>query len=95
MQKAGRQRAREWARKPRAPTLDDKAQAEVTKAVEKAIVAALRPLLAENEHRLLRTLQPNEVEAMAVGAITAHLAALAATGKADLLNDDISDLFVA
>jgi hypothetical protein len=51
----------------------DVLQAEITKAASAAIIESLRPLLVTNRDRLLRTLQPHEVEAMAVAAVSAYI----------------------
>ena len=75
---------------PRAPTHEDLKQTRILKACSKAVVESLRPVFKENPHKLLANLQPNEIEAVAVGVISAYIDERIA---AEELNDKIEDLF--
>lgn len=61
-------------------------------ACKKAVVDALRPSLAENRDRYLRELRLQDVEAVAVGVVSAYISARL---EAETLNDDISNVGVA
>lgn len=76
----------------RVPTREDGLQAEMTDAARKAAVGALKPLLAENPHRLLRTLTPGEVDSVVVAVIAAYTQIRALLQVREDFDDDLDDI---
>lgn len=74
----------------RVPTHEDLKQTRILKACNKAVIEALRPIVTENPHKLVKMLAPNEIEAVAVGVVSAYITERIA---AEELNDKIEDLF--
>jgi len=70
--------ARRPAKTPaRRATTEDHFQAVVLKAAADALIERIKPILAEQPHRPLRTLKRPEIEAMAVDVIAAYVRARA------------------
>jgi len=76
---------------PREPSADDKAQAEITAAAVKGMVDYMKPIVAADPSRLLKSLYPHEAEGLAVAAITAYVEIT--EQKRRELNDPVDDLF--
>lgn len=72
------------------PTAEDLKQTRILKACSKAVIEALRPIVTENPHKLVKMLAPNEIESVAVSVATAYINERVA---AEQLNDKIEDLF--
>lgn len=85
-------RGRKDAPPPRVPTREDGLQAEMTEAGRKAAVDALKPLLAENPHRLLRTLTPDEVDSVVVAVIAAYTQTRALLQVREDFDDELDDI---
>jgi hypothetical protein len=68
---------------------------EMSAALKKAAVEALRPVLRENEHKLLRSLQDHELEAVVWAVVDAYVKTRDAQEKheRESLNDPVADLF--
>lgn len=76
---------------------DDKAQAEITEAVCKAVIEALRPMIVAEPNRLVRTFKAHEIQQIAVAAVSAYVtkrAAVEADMKRRILDDPVDDLFL-
>lgn len=77
----------------------DKLQADITRAVEKALIEALRPLLDVPPFHVLRHLPPASLNSMAVAAISAYVKERASTSRRFQLglelNDSIDELWRA
>ena len=81
-----------FRKEPRSATKDDLRQAEIISEVGKGIVAALRPILAENPYKLLNTLRRDELDAVTVGAIAAYIEVRQRLEIGEELNDSLTDL---
>jgi len=89
------QQAARFRKEIRPPSAEDIKQADIIEAGTKALVASLRPLLEENPHRLLRTLQKHEVEGAVVAVISAYIAKRQELAEAAAkLSDRIDDIGV-
>jgi hypothetical protein len=75
----------------RTPSREDLLHGELATVVRGAVVGALRPLLKDNPHRLLRTLTPGEVDGMCCAAIAAYVAKRDEMEKREALRDDFDD----
>ena len=85
--------AARFRKEPRPATIEDLRQQEIIDYVGKGVVAALRPILEANPHKLLGNLQRHELDVMVVGAISAYIEKrqeLEAAAKA--LNDPVDDI---
>ena len=80
-----------FRKEPRSATKDDLRQAEIISEVGKGIVAALRPILAENPYKLLNTLRRDELDAVTVAAISAYIEVRQRLEIDEELNDTLTD----
>lgn len=78
------------------PTHEDGLHAEIMGAMRKAAVDALKPLLEENPHRLLRTLSIGDVDGLTVAVQVAYVRKRDELEKREALradfNDDLDDI---
>ena len=72
-------------------TEQDKLQADITRAVEKGLVEAMRPLLDVPPFHVLRHLPPAALNSMAVAAVSAYVTARARTSKRFALGVELED----
>lgn len=94
---SGKQTARrnETLHAYRVPTKEDGLQADMTAVATDAAIAALKPIVKDNPHKLLVNLARHEMEGMVVAAVTAYETHRRHLEVLDDLNDDISDVGMA
>lgn len=72
-------------------TEQDKLQAEITRAVEKGLIEAMRPLLDVPPFHVLKHLPPASLNSMAVAAISAYVVARGRASKRFALGVELDD----
>ena len=80
-----------FRKEPRPATKDDLRQAEIISEVGKGIVAALRPIFGAKAPYLLKTFQPDELDAVTVAAISAYIEVRQRLEIDEELNDTLTD----
>lgn len=79
------------ARRNREASEQDALQAEITKAVEKGLVEAMRPLLDVPPFHVLRHLPAAALNSMAVAAVSAYVKARGQASKRFTLGVELDD----